>query len=632
MKNLKKWLPLMLAVGVIAGVVAFMILESFYESSVQLEDDAAAQGLPAFLIERSANNLFDLELSSERRSYVPGDLVFIDFSLSQPAYVYIWAIEPEEEGKRLVRQLFPTSDHPLNYGDSGKFSFHAPFSEGTGYLQALATTRPLSASDDWEENITLTPENARQAMLENIDHRGLGVAAWSSSWATYLVASAGRNGSGTSREAAASAVDALPSDTSSGKLKVLVVEAGNCGADGTIPDSAKIYNAQVYVDGANHPISLFDPSSTTALAQPAFQFLNVEAGIRTVFVALPHRYQDSTKVILAQPEEARRGNKVEVEADTVVEACVEMEALPRGVAQFSMAPAFPLVDETVSFESGQSLGETYTWDFGDGSDPMIGSAREMAVVSHTYTLPDTYTATLTVSYDRSAPGICPGNLRRLETKCMVQHVIDVAAASVFPEPNPIDPKTDGTPNSNGDLIVESDASASMELAEAGCFVSAEDEPCGVILMNTVVALDDRLKDVAFQFDFRYKQFPFRQNELDKLSATSYMAVSVAFLDELGQEIFPNTVWHCTLQTDENSMMESCDRLIPTGDNVSGTATLDLIGSSSNLRAVNTMITLKMIRQMRVTATAHLNLRKNEIKDAPIEVEYSNLELRLDASP
>ncbi len=630
MKNLKKWLPLLLAVGVIAVVVVFVVLESFYESSVQLDDEATAQALPDFLIERRGNSAFDLELSSERRSYVPGDLVFVDFELNRPAYVYIWAVEPEDDGKRFVRLLFPSSSHPLNYGDSGKFSFHAPFSEGTGHLQAVASTRPLSASDHWEDDATLTPDGAKQAMLENIATRGLSNSAWSSSWATYLVAFGRSSDAEVSRDTAASAVDALPSDTSSGKLKVLVAETGTCKADGVISDSAKIYNAQVYVDGANHPINLSDPSATSATAQPAYQFLNVEAGRRTVFVSLPHRYQGSTTPVYTLPESAKRGNKIEVEGDGIVQVCVELEALPRGVAQFSMTPAFPLVGQVVRFEPGQSLGVTYSWDFGDGSEPVIGNARDMVVVNHTYTLPDTYTATFTVNYDRSSPGVCPGNLRRLETKCVVEHIIDVAAASVnLPDPQKVEPPVDdnGRPS---DVTVTEDVSATLQLAEAGCFAETEETPCGITLMNAVLDLDDRLDGVSFSFDFRYKQFPFRQNELDKLSATSYMAVSVTFLDDQGNDVFPNTVWHCTLQTQENSMMENCDRLIPTGDNVSGTATLDLIGSSSNLRALNTMITLNLIQQMRVSATAHLNLRKNEIKDAPIEVEYSNLELKLDA--
>lgn len=625
MKNMQKWLPLMLAAVAVVVVVVFVLLESVYESEVQLNSEAAAQGVPDFLIERSGTSEFDLEFSTEKGDYVPGDFVIVQYQMQRPGYVYVWSVAPEEDGRQFVELIFPNSDNPIHYGQSGRFSFHAPFSEGVAYLQAVATTQPLSATDAWEDHFSLKPEDAKQQVLANIESRGLSDAAWSSSWTTYLVSS---SSTPAGREAA-SAVDALSSsEIESGSLKVIVVEEGFCSADGDIPDSAKIYNAQVYVDSSTTEVNIADPSQTTAPAQPAFQFLNVETGNRRLMVSLPHRFLDATTPVNTVPASAQRANRIRIEPDQAIQACYEMEALPRGVAQFSASPAFPLTNQTVTFSAGNSMGESYTWDFGDGSDPMMGSAAEMGEVAHTYTMPDTYTATLTVDYARRAPGICPGNLRRLETQCVVAKVIEIAAPGVVDN----DPQKIETPNPNqqADHTIPSDAIESLLLTEAGCFVPEEDAVCGVQMFDALVDLAGALDEVSLSFDFRYKQFGFRQNELDKLSANSFMAVEIAFLDDQGKSVFPNTVIHCTLQTDENNTMDSCAKIIPIGDTVSGTVSMDLMGSAANLRAVNTMIALNMIQQLRVTATAHLNVRRNEIKDAPIEVEYSNLELRIDA--
>lgn len=635
MKNMQKWLPLTLAAVAVAVVLVVVLLESLYESEVQLNNEAAAQGVPGFLIERSGTSEFDLEFSTEKGDYVPGDFVIVQYQMQRPGYVYVWSVEPKEDGRQFVELIFPNSDNPVHYGQSGRFSFHAPFNEGVAYLQAVATTQPLSATDTWEDRASLKPEDAKQQVLDNIASRNLSDAAWSSSWTTYLVSSSNNlvfrdeNSPPPASSAPASVVDALPrSETESGSLKVIVVEEGYCSADGDIPDGAKIYNAQVYVDSSTTEVNIADPSQTTAPAQPAFQFLNVETGNRRLMVSLPHRFLDATTPVNTIPASAQRANRIRIEPDQVIQACYEMEALPRGVAQFSASPAFPLTNQTVTFSAGNSLGASYTWDFGDGSDPMMGSAAEMGEVTHTYTMPDTYTATLTVDYARRTPGICPGNLRRLETQCVVAKVIEIAAPAVIDN----DPQKIETPNPNqqADHTIPSDAVESLLMTEAGCFVKAEDAACGVQMFDALVDLAGALDEVSLSFDFRYKQFGFRQNELDKLSANSFMAVEIAFLDDQAKSVFPNTVVHCTLQTDENNTMDSCAKVIPIGDTVSGTVSVDLMGSAANLRAVNTMIALNMIQQLRVTATAHLNVRRNDIKDAPIEVEYSNLELRIDA--
>lgn len=76
-------------------------------------------------------------------------------------------------------------------------------------------------------------------------------------------------------------------------------------------------------------------------------------------------------------------------------------ALQAPVARLSASPAQGTVPLPVQFDGRQSTDAdgqlvSYAWDFGDGSAPVVGAAD---TVAHTYGVPGTFTATLTVTDD-----------------------------------------------------------------------------------------------------------------------------------------------------------------------------------------------------------------------------------------
>lgn len=70
-------------------------------------------------------------------------------------------------------------------------------------------------------------------------------------------------------------------------------------------------------------------------------------------------------------------------------------------ANFTYAPTTILQNQTVSFSGSSSTGNptSYSWDFGDGSAPVIGAAAQ---VTHAFAQKGTFTVKLTVA----APGSC----------------------------------------------------------------------------------------------------------------------------------------------------------------------------------------------------------------------------------
>jgi PKD repeat protein len=69
----------------------------------------------------------------------------------------------------------------------------------------------------------------------------------------------------------------------------------------------------------------------------------------------------------------------------------EIPAGEGAIAQFSFSGGTLLVNTPVQFTNSSVLADSYTWDFGDGSTSMESDP------AHTYTLPGTYTVTLTAN-------------------------------------------------------------------------------------------------------------------------------------------------------------------------------------------------------------------------------------------
>jgi len=612
MEETQKLMLVAVAALLVAGVGAFLML------------NLSQQTMPAFLIEPNAVTKMPVTVFTDSLNYTAGDGALVSYEIDQPAYVYLLNYQPKSGGGYGASLLMPSEQEPIYYDESGSVSFSLPDHSGRGYVQAITTPLPLSLPDLFEGSNLIAPKAVKNRILDDIQRRGLSNAAWASSWSVYNINEIERVDSGP-EIAMDSAPLAAPSPSSStttpSRLKVLVVQEGYCSMGSDIPDNAKILNAFVYVDSDGESVNTRDPERSKAPAQAAFQMLNVEDGLRNIVVSVPAMYEISNTPILSMPDSALTRNRVQIDQGEFVQVCFEMTPLPNGTAQFGLTPFEPTLNQSVEFSAARSNGETYTWDFGDGSDPVIGTAEDVEIINHTYTTPGIYNATLTVHYNRRDMGFCMDASRTRQAKCVVTQQIQVGDGS--------NNTGTGRPGGSGEVIII-DADKSLVVETTGCF-SEEENRCGVDMMVDASDINGTLSGLEFAFNFRFKQFYFRPSDLHLLEADSYMKVELAFIDDQGETIFPNEMVFCTLQTDQDSMWEGCNYVIPTGDSVSGSVAMDLLTDQSTLRAINRMIDMGIITQIRVNASAHLNVRLNDLDDAPIEVEYFDAELRIETT-
>ncbi len=611
MEEAQKLVLVAVAALLVAGVGIFLML------------NISQQTMPAFLIEPNPLAKTPVTVFTDALSYEAGDGGLISYELDQPAYVYLLNYQPKAGGGYGASLLMPSEQEPIYYDESGSVSFSLPDHAGRGYVQAITSPVPLSLPDLFETSNLIAPKAVKNRVLTDIQRRGLGSTAWASSWSVYNINKIERVNSGFAAAGGETEPLAAPSPSSAttpSRLKVLVVQEGYCQMGSDIPDDAKILNAFVYVDSDQESVNTRDPDRSKAPAQAAFQMLNVEEGLRTIVVSVPAMYEISTTPILSMPDSALSRNRIQVDQGEFVQVCFEMTPLPDGTAQFGLTPFEPTVNQEVQFSAARSNGETYTWDFGDGSDPIIGTSESVEQVTHTFTTPGIYNVILTVHYDRRDMGFCMDALRTRQAKCVVEQQIQVGDGSS---------NTGSTrPGDGGGNVIIIDADKSLVVETTGCF-SEEENRCGVDMMVDAADINGALSGLEFAFNFRFKQFYFRPSDLHLLEADSYMKVELDFIDDQGEAIFPNEMVFCTLQTDEDSMWEGCNYVIPTGENVSGTVSMDLLTDQSTLRAINRMIDMGIITQIRVNASAHLNVRLNDLDDAPIEVEYFDAELRIE---
>lgn len=101
------------------------------------------QGL---IIDPPTSQELEVSISTDKPSYLEGELVTISYEVNKTAYIYIWDIMPTGE----VQVVFPSASYPGgtdNFVQAGAHqvprSFPAARPFGTEYLQILATTTPI---------------------------------------------------------------------------------------------------------------------------------------------------------------------------------------------------------------------------------------------------------------------------------------------------------------------------------------------------------------------------------------------------------------------------------------------------------------------------------------------------------
>ncbi|HEC63553.1 MAG TPA: DUF4384 domain-containing protein [Candidatus Acetothermia bacterium] len=127
---------------------------------------------------------------TDKPEYRIGELAWIHFYVSQPAYVYIFNID----AAGLVRQIFPNAYSPNPYVSAGQhvipdqptYQLRVVGPPGTEILQIIASTVPLAfptgQPDDPFPLLGGTPEEGRAQVLGLVPEPGCGcyVTAWTS--------------------------------------------------------------------------------------------------------------------------------------------------------------------------------------------------------------------------------------------------------------------------------------------------------------------------------------------------------------------------------------------------------------------------------------------------------------------
>lgn len=130
---------------------------------------------------------------TDKSSYAVGEDVTILFSVNQPAYVYVYDIQPDG----LVRLIFPNAFEQGNYVSAGghalpnglyKFTVQPP--AGTERLQIFASPSPLNLSPTaYQEPFPLVGSDP-QAAASQIEAEILGISpelAWTTAWTSFTI-------------------------------------------------------------------------------------------------------------------------------------------------------------------------------------------------------------------------------------------------------------------------------------------------------------------------------------------------------------------------------------------------------------------------------------------------------------
>ncbi|MGC9530187.1 MAG: DUF4384 domain-containing protein [Candidatus Bipolaricaulaceae bacterium] len=128
-------------------------------------------------------------LRTERGQYAPGELLQVRFTLSRPAYVYLYDVRPDGEVQLLVPNRFlqdvrfPAGEHALPT-EGWRLRVSEP--EGTEYLQLVATDSPLPfyQAKAFEERPFLVFTDPR-AFADRLQQ--LLVGSWGTAWTSFRV-------------------------------------------------------------------------------------------------------------------------------------------------------------------------------------------------------------------------------------------------------------------------------------------------------------------------------------------------------------------------------------------------------------------------------------------------------------
>lgn len=317
--------------------IAVMIGLGFLTNALQTSEP------PAWLLRSSIDDTtIQLSVTTNDGELFEDDefFEFITFTVSEPAYVYLFNISPIDSDAgdtQQVHLLLPNSENADNFFEAGEYTFEDPFvvlgPGGEAYIQAIATPFPLDIeASDVEEFAFLgnNPSLYFQGLQFVIQSKGLTTAEYAADWTSYRVSTGG--------------VMPLAAGSRCSKMQINVPQAEGLTVSYSIDSSC--------VNGEPISKSFMGPSSGV-IAQ-------VREGERTVTIYVSGFERET------YTQRVQFGRIAQLDITDLV---------PAPKFDMRVAPNNPTIWEDVTFSADvKTFREisAYIWDFGDGSDPVEG--------------------------------------------------------------------------------------------------------------------------------------------------------------------------------------------------------------------------------------------------------------------
>jgi hypothetical protein len=141
------------------------------------------------------NPQLSVSIWTEKSQYRVGELAVVHFFVSQPAYVYIFDIDPQGT----VRQIFPNAYSPDAYVTAGQhvlpdkptYQLRVTPPPGTETLQIVASPTPLSFPQGEANNpfplLGEDPDQARARIMGIVPEPEPGQPTYATAWITFTV-------------------------------------------------------------------------------------------------------------------------------------------------------------------------------------------------------------------------------------------------------------------------------------------------------------------------------------------------------------------------------------------------------------------------------------------------------------
>ena len=386
---------------------------------------------PKGIIATPPDSDLEVRIWVDKGAYALGEAITINYSVNQPAYVYIWDIQPDGVANQLFP--YPSAQAPNNFVQAGDHVLAPPPGSsgwivapptGTEYLQILATTSPV------QPFVYMTPDPA--VFQQSIEAQILGVLpvqqrSWDFTSFQIVSGTPTSYGTVTINSTPPGALISIDGTYAGYTPRTLFIEQGFHRLSVTKPGYSE-WNASVFTIGGlsrtinitlepiapvnEPPVALFtfSPSAPalgewiqfdgTASVDPdgtiASYSWNLGDGTTSYGATAWQRYTSPgtyTITLIVTDDDGA--------SDSIAQTIQIGPTNQPPTAAFNYSPTNPAVDGWVQFDASASSDSdgsiaTYTWSFGDGSS---GTG---AVAWHRFSAPGTYQVSLTVQDDDGA--------------------------------------------------------------------------------------------------------------------------------------------------------------------------------------------------------------------------------------